>query len=270
MSVHPESERLYKLSYATGTVSYVRLAEGGRQYSVRDMALADNGKLFAILFDADQLEDPPLAESGLWLGLLDQFGRFVVPSIPLADPITIDYDPVHRRVFLTTESNLATFLYDSNENTIEFVVGTDISVGSACTDFAISPDGNRLAYPCPAGNVESDVLEPHVGIHDLDPVDYKNPDGEWYMGSTPVSTVFNKDGTILISTDGSKLFFFDVVTHLLLEDFELGLLGNEVVRKIRLSKDGNYLLILMTNALGATSGKMYWMPMPALTGTPLS
>ena len=273
MSVHPESERLYKMTYATGKVTWNRIIEGVRQYSVRDMALGELGNVLAILYDADQLEpaDPmaPVAESGLWLGYLTTDAALVIPSIPLADPIRIEYDPVFKRVFLTTQSNLATFFFNPFTFELTFVEGTDISVGSGCTDFSISPDGTRLAYPCPAGNIEDDVTEPHVGIHDLDPIDYKNPDGEWYLGSTPVSSVFSPDGTLLIATDGTKIFFFDVVTHLLLDDYEMGLVEDEVVRKIRLSKDGDYLLILISNALGASSGKMYWMPLPNIVGTPL-
>lgn len=269
LSVHPEAERLYKLTYATGKVTYNRILEAPRQYSVRDMALGEAGNIFAILYDADQLEEPPPAESGLWLGLLDTNANIVTPSTALADPIRIEYDRVFKRVFLTTESNLATFDYNPATHALTFVTGTDIEVGSDCSDFAISPDGKRLAYPCPAGNKEDDVAEPHVGIHDLDPVDYKNPDGEWYLGSKPVSAVFNAAGTLLIATNGTKIFFFDVVTHLLLQEYELGLLEAEVVKKIRLSKDGKYLLILMSNTLGAASGKMYWMPMPDIQGTPL-
>lgn len=273
MSVHPESERLYKLTYSTGKITYNRIIEGARQYSVRDMALGEFGNLFTILYDADQLDpvDPmePVADKGLWLGLIDTNAGIVVPSIPLAEPIRIEYDPVLKHVFLTTESNLATFNFDPGSNSLTFVEGTDISVGSGCTDFSISPDGTRLAYPCPAGNIEADVSAPHVGIHDLDPEDYKNPDGEWYLGTVPVSAVFNPDGTLLIATDGTKLYFFDVVTHLLLEEFELGLVGDETVKKIRLSKEGDFLLVFMNNGLSASSGKMYWMPMPAITGTPL-
>lgn len=153
---------------------------------------------------------------------------------------------------------------------LTFVEGTDISVGTGCTDFSISPDGRRLAYPCPAGNLENDVDTPHVGIHDLDPVDYRNPDGEWYLGSTPVSTTFNPNGTLLLATDGTRLVFFDVKTHLQLREYPLGLLEGEVVRKLRFSKDGNYVLILLSNELGAPSSKIYWMPVPTdVVGTPL-
>jgi hypothetical protein len=84
-----------------------------------------------------------------------------------------------------------------------------------------------------------------------------------------VSATFNKAGTILIATDNDKLYFFDVVTHLILEDFELGLLPGESIKKIRLSLDGQYLIVFLSNELHEESGKFYWMPMPAITGTPL-
>jgi hypothetical protein len=84
-----------------------------------------------------------------------------------------------------------------------------------------------------------------------------------------VSATFNNAGTILIVTDNDKLYFFDVVTHLVLEDFELGLLEGEAIKKIRMSLDGNYLLIFLNNDVHDESSKFYWMPMPAITGTPL-
>jgi len=84
-----------------------------------------------------------------------------------------------------------------------------------------------------------------------------------------VSATFNKAGTILIATDNDKLYFFDVVTHLILEDFELGLLPGESIKKIRLSLDGQYLIVFLSNELHEESSKFYWMPMPAITGTSL-
>ncbi len=84
-----------------------------------------------------------------------------------------------------------------------------------------------------------------------------------------MSATFNKAGTILIATDNDKLYFFDVVTHLILEDFELGLLPGESIKKIRLSLDGQYLIVFLSNELHEESCKFYWMPMPAITGTPL-
>ena len=62
-----------------------------------------------------------------------------------------------------------------------------------------------------------------------------------------MSATFNNAGTILIVTDNDKLYFFDVVTHLVLEDIELGLLEGEAIKKIRMSLDGNYLLIFLNN-----------------------
>jgi len=54
-----------------------------------------------------------------------------------------------------------------------------------------------------------------------------------------------------------------------LEDFELGLLPGESIKKIRLSLDGQYLIVFLSNELHAENSKFYWMPMPAITGTPL-
>ncbi|MBT8146695.1 MAG: hypothetical protein KJN90_07560, partial [Gammaproteobacteria bacterium] len=166
-STHPQTERLYKLNLNTGIISYNRIVEGERQFSPVDLVLGEDGNLFTLLLDRSTGESP--APSGLWLGLLDSNADPVIPALPLQEPVRVAYDRVQKRVFLTTESNLATFDFFPDTNEVVFVDGTDIPVGSGCTDFAVSPDGSRLAYACPNGN--NDEFTP-LAIHDLDPVDY--------------------------------------------------------------------------------------------------
>jgi hypothetical protein len=263
-STHPETERLYKLNLNNGIVSYNRIIEGERQFSPLDIVPGEDGNLFVLLHDRSTGDSP--AVNGLWLGILDGNADPVVPSLPLDSPVRVVYDKLQQRVYVTTESNLATFNFFPDSNEFAFVDGTDIPVGSGCTDFAVSPDGNRLAYACPNGNNET--VTPFA-IHDLDPVDYHNPDGEWYLGASPVSATFSEAGDMLIATDGNQLFFFDVVTHLLLEKYDLGIAAGDVVKKIRLSRDGQLLLVFLENDLDSENGKMLWMPMPDLQGTPL-
>lgn len=277
MTVHPETERLYRLDLNAGTILPHRVTQtftnenGTVTYSwaLRDIALGEDGNVFALMRDSvlDNPEnDLPFTATGLWLGLMTGTAEFLTDSIPLLEPVRVDYDPVRDHVFLATESNLVTFNFDAVTNSISFVQGTDIPVGSGCTDFDISPDGNRLAYTCPNGNRPQD---PDFSVVDMAPDDYFNSSGEWFLGQEPVSSTFNNDGTLLIATDNDKLFFFDVVTHLILEDFELGLLEGETIRKIRVSKDGGLLYIFLNNEVHDPSSKFYWMPMPAITGTPL-
>ncbi|MFK7865163.1 MAG: hypothetical protein AB8B95_13165 [Pseudohongiellaceae bacterium] len=277
MTVHPETERLYRLDLNTGTIRPHRVTQtftnenGSVTYSwaLRDIALGEDGNVFALMRDSvlDNPEnDLPFTATGLWLGLMSGTAEFLTDSIPLLEPVRVDYDPVRDHVFLATESNLVTFNFDPATNNITFVQGTDIPVGSSCTDFDISPDGNRLAYTCPNGNRPQD---PDFSVVDMAPDDYFNSSGEWFLGQEPVSSTFNNDGTLLIATDNDKLFFYDVVTHLILEDFELGLLEDETIRKIRVSKDGGLLYIFLNNDIHDPSSKFYWMPMPAITGTPL-
>ena len=272
MTVHPETKRLYKLDLNTGAITYnfvtQNIAGYDYRWALRDLALGEDGNVFALMYDPI-LQDPgagvPFASSGLWLGLFNGSAGFLTESIPLQDPVRVEYDPVLDHVFLATESNLATFDFDPATNALTFVEGTDIGVGSACTDFTTSPDGTRIAYSCPSGNRSTQDFS----IVDMAPDQYFNSDGEWFLGSSPVSATFNKAGTILIATDNDKLYFFDVVTHLILEDFELGLLPGESIKKIRLSLDGQYLIVFLSNELHAENSKFYWMPMPAITGTPL-
>lgn len=272
MTVHPETQRLYKLDLNTGSITSNNISQniGGFNYrwSLRDLTLGESGNIFALMHDNIQTDpgnDIPFSSTGLWLGLMSENGSFLTQSIPLEDPVRIEYDNVLDHVFLATASNLATFDFDPGTNALTFVPGTDIAVGSSCTDFTTSPDGTRLAYTCPNGNRGTQ----NFSIVDMAPDDYFDSDGEWYLGSSPVSATFNKAGTILIATDNDKLYFFDVVTHLILEDFELGLTEGEAIKKIRTSLDGNYLIIFLENEVHDENSKFYWMPMPAITGTPL-
>lgn len=276
MTVFPESERLYRLDLDTGEIVHNTLSQNFAGlstnytygFALRDLALGEDGNVFALLFDGELFnpeDNIPFSDSGLWMGLMDPDGNFLAPSIPLEDPIRIEYDPALDHVFLATASNLATFNFDPLTNTYTFVVGTDVSVGSGCTDFETSPDGTRLAYTCPEGNYG----EEDFSIADMNPENYFDNDGAWFFGTSPVSATFNKEGTLLVGTDNEKLYVFDVVTHLILEDFELGLLEGEQIKKIRLSEDGGLIYIFLENENRAENSKFYWMPMPNITGTPL-
>ena len=258
-STLPESERLYILDIASGAFTFHRLREGGRDFVPVDMALGENDNLFTLLFDPlYELEENGPAEEGLWMGVFNPEGDPVTAAIPLIAPVRIEYDPVRRHVFLATESNLATFEFNPLNSAITFVQGTDIPVGSGCTDFSISPDGNRLAYSCPQGNERT----PSTAIADMDPLEYYNTDGKWILENAPVSAVFDQSGKVLIATDGVKLYFFDVARHLLHSSYPLGLADGETVNKVRLSRDGRLVMVLLQNELGDTSGKIHWVPLP--------
>ncbi len=278
MTVHPETERLYRLDLNTGIITNSRTTftfqsdAGPFRYSwaLRDIALGEDGNVFAIMFDSVR-ENPenvqvPFTDTGLWLGLMrGTDAAFLENPRPLLEPVRIEYDPVRDHVFLATQSNLATFNFDPALNVLSFIQGTDIAVGSGCTDFSISPDGNRLAYTCPNGNRST----PEFSIVDMAPDDYFNSDGVWFLGSEPVSATFDNTGTLLIATDNTRLYFYDASTHLILEDFELGLLEGESIRKIRPSKDGALLYIFLQNEVNDPNSKFYWMRMPDIQGTPL-
>lgn len=277
MTVHPESERLYQLDLLTGDIAHFPISQTltgdpgfshTYRWALRDISLGEDGNVFAIMFDSvghDPENGVPYSDSKLWLGLMDNTGNFLFDSLPLEEPIRVEYDPVLDHLFLANVSNLATFNFDPLTNVLSFVQGTDIPVGSNCTDFDISPDGTRLAYTCPAGNYGEDDFS----IADMNPESYYDVDGEWFLNSSPLSATFNADGTLLIATDNKRLYFFDVVTHLILEDFELGLLEGENISKIRLSRDGELLYVFLGNEIHDESSKFYWMSMPDITGTPL-
>lgn len=277
MTVHPETERLYRLDLNTGSITSNRVAQVVSNakksfpysWALRDIALGEDGNVFALMFDSvreDPKNDLPFSQTGLWLGLMSGTAKFLTESIPLISPVRVEYDPVRDHLFLATSSNLVTFNFDADRNSVAPVFGTDIPVGAGCTDFDVSPDGNRLAYTCPEGNRPGD---PDFSIVDMAPDDYFNSSGEWFLGAQPVSSTFDSTGTLLIATDNDKLFFYDVVTHLLLEDVELELPEGEEIRKIRISKDGGLLYIFLNNEVHESNSKFYWMPMPAISGTPL-
>jgi hypothetical protein len=259
-STLPESERLYILDIASGAFTFHRLREGGRDFIPVDIALGEDDNVFTLLFDPlYELEENGPAEEGLWMGVFNPEGDPVTAAIPLLAPVRIEYDPVRRHVFLATESNLATFEFNPLNSGLTFVQGTDIAVGSGCTDFSISPDGNRLAYSCPAGNERT----PSTAIVDMDPLEYYNTDGKWILENAPVSAVFDQSGAVLIATDGIKLYFFDVSTHLLRSSYSLGLSEGETVNKVRLSRDGKLVMVLLQNEVGDAAGRIHWVPLPA-------
>lgn len=278
MTVHPESTRLYQLNLSTGIIksSFVSQVVNGNlgafhtySWALRDIAMGESGNVFALMIDRVE-ENPgnsiPFATSGKWMGLMDGNANFLTQSLPLEEPVRIEYDPVKDHVFLATNSNLATFDFSTATNGITFIEGTDVEVGSSCTDFSISPDGLRLAYSCPDGN---DKFKKENSIWDMNPVNYFDNDGAWTLENSPISASFNLDGTILVATDNQKLYFFDVVTHLLLEDYKLGLLAEESVKRIRFSKDGKLIIISLTNDVHVPNSKFLYMNTPPLTGTPL-
>jgi len=81
MTVHPESERLYRLDLNTGDIISNRVTQtlSGTidhtySWSLRDIALGENGNIFAIMFDnvgLDPQNAVPYADTGLWLDLMD-------------------------------------------------------------------------------------------------------------------------------------------------------------------------------------------------------
>ncbi len=278
MTVHPESERLYRLDLNTATITHnpvqqtiTRMAGSWTyHWALRDIARGENGNVFAIMLDGPgvdpEIVNLPFTDTRLWLGLMDPDATFLTEAIPLLEPVRVEYDPLMDHLFLATETNLATFDFNPASNTLTFIDGTDIQVGENCTDFQISPDGLRLAYTCPNGNRPLDSADGEFSIVDMNPRSYYDSDGEWFLGSSPVSATFSADGTMLVATDNDRLFFYDVATHLILEDFELGLLEGEAIRKIRISRDGDLLYLFLNNDIHAENSKFYWMNIPTFGG----
>lgn len=52
-------------------------------------------------------------------------------------------------------------------------------------------------------------------------------------------------------------------THLLHSSYALGLAEGETVNTIRLSRDGELVMVLLQNELGDKSGRIHWVPLPA-------
>ncbi len=279
MTVHPESERIYHLNLNTGIIGWdpIMLNMLGNsttyeyRWALRDIALGENGNLFAVMYDGERFDPGDgifFSDTGLWLGNFTGNGTFLSQPIPLENPIRVEYDPVRDHLFLTTESNLATFDFFPGTNQLIFILGTDISVGGGCTDFDISPDGNRLAYSCPGGNNIGIGAGTENAVVDMDPRSYHDNDGAWILNGSPVSATFNADGSLLLATDNDLLYFFDAARHLILEDFDLGLLDGEEIRKIRISRDGELIYLFVDNEKDAPSSKIYYMPMPDISAFP--
>jgi hypothetical protein len=261
LTTQPASQRLYKLDLVTGQISNYPLREEGRRFIPISLSAGEDGNVFSILFDPNYKKEEPSgpAEFGLWMGIMNSRGQFVRPNIAMEEPTRIDYDPTRKHVVVATESNLATFIFDSETLALDFVPDTDIPVGSGCTDFSISPDGYRLAYSCPEGN----ATVPRNSIIDMNPLDYYDADGEWKLNDAPLSAGFTLDGETLVATDGVKLYFFNVFNHLLRRAYNLDLPEGETVRKVRVSRDGQLVMVFMQASLDDPVGKIYWLSLPS-------
>ncbi len=278
MTVHPESARIYTLDLNTGNIhwdpiSYTFTGTDDFNYTyawtIRDIAVNESGDLFSIMYDGQTILEPgngiPYTSTRLWVGLFDPAGNFLTDPLPADQPRRVEYDANRRHLFLATESNLATLDFFPDTNTFTLVQGTDAQVGSSCTDFDIAPDGSRLAFTCPNGN----YVEEEFSVVDMDPRQYFNNDGEWFFAGSPISSTFSADGTLLLGADNQRLYLFDVATHLILEDFELGLLEGETVKRVRFSRDGQLIYVFVDNEHHAANSKFYWMRTPNISGTPL-
>jgi len=278
MTVHPESARIYTLNLNTGVIDWDPISHTFTgiddftytyAFTLRDLALGEDGNLFAIMYDGQTIGEPgagiPYTSTRLWIGLFDTAGNFLDPPLTALEPRRIEYDTNRNHLFVATESNLATLDFFPLTNTYTLVPGTDAQVGASCTDFDIAPDGSRLAFTCPNGN----YVQEEFSVVDMDPRQYFNNDGEWYFQGSPISSTFSNDGTLLLGADNQRLYLFDVATHLILEDFELGLLEGETVKQVRFSRDGQLIYVFVDNPFHSNNSKFYWMQTPAISGTPL-
>ena len=101
MTVHPETQRLYKLDLNTGSITSNNVTQtiAGFTYrwTIRDLTLDEDGNIFALMFDNILVapgESVPFSVSGLCMGLMSDDASFLTESIPLLEPVRIEYDNV--------------------------------------------------------------------------------------------------------------------------------------------------------------------------------
>tara|TARA_B110000858_G_scaffold179560_1_gene216357 strand:- start:31614 stop:33158 length:1545 start_codon:yes stop_codon:yes gene_type:complete len=81
MTVHPETQRLYRLDLNTAAITsspVTQIIDGfPYRWSLRDLALGEDGNVFALMFDniqTDPGEGAAFSSTGLWMGLISGSG----------------------------------------------------------------------------------------------------------------------------------------------------------------------------------------------------
>ncbi|HEX9058732.1 MAG TPA: X2-like carbohydrate binding domain-containing protein, partial [Clostridia bacterium] len=132
----------------------------------------------------------------------------------------------------TDYSSLTKFVFKENTNQLEKKEYAE-NIGYDGRELAISPDGLHSAFTCGVGNGIG------YSISDIDATNIKNTNGEWFIGTDPVSAAFSKDSKYLIASEGTSIRIFDVKTHMPLNRIaDLNSYISLNIRKVCISNGG--------------------------------
>lgn len=249
---HRSEAKITKINLITNAQTSITLSK-----PAVDLAVANNGRLFAIL-EYDVIQNKRLV--ALISGLTEAIEK--VYEHPLGEIAA--YDRWHEQLILGNSYSLADrYRYAFNTSTLSLtLVQTLSNAGTASPGdgFIISPDGNHVAFPNEFWGVGA-----VTNISDISSTDLSATLGNWPIGSVyPRSLAFDPFGEYLAVIEDfpgpSGLKIFSVATHALVttDNNSVKSCAFSFPRKVRFSRDGQIIFSYSNCGSPWNSGAIYW------------
>jgi hypothetical protein len=236
-----------KIDLATGTVTEI-----GINYPAIDVAVADDGNVFAIVQAGTAWWERPIE---IIDPLLGQVVTVFEPSSQASGAQLLAFDAVNGYLFTGdtggSPSSLTRYIYHNGGLTEDEYLG---NAGSNGQDLAVSPDGWHLAFACGGGNGSG------YTVFDFAPANFNALNGAWDTGAYPSSVDFNATSTLLAALNYDELLVFDVSSKVLLHSYKPGLSGCDYsdLEKVRFSRGGAIVYGFSNCGFDNDSGRLVW------------
>lgn len=238
---------LAKIDLDNGTVTEINI-----DYPAIDMAIADDGKIFAIVKSGTAWWDRPIE-------IIDPIQEIVLtlfePSRQTEGALLIAYDAVGGYLITgdsgTSPSSLTRYIYDGvNLIEDEFLW----NAGTNGQDLNVSPDGQHLAFACGGGNGTG------YTIFDYVPGSFSLIGGEWATGAYPRSADFNASSTLLAAVNYDEILVYDIYSKVQLHLYKppLSSCSYSTVHTVRFSRGGAIVYGITNCGFDDDSGKLVW------------
>jgi DNA-binding beta-propeller fold protein YncE len=155
-------------------------------------------------------------------------------------------------------SALRRFAYDPAQKTLK-LTQERTDAGANGNSLAVSPDGKHIAFACGGGNGAG------YSVFDHDSGDLDAKLGAWKVGAYPNGAAFSPDNRLLLTTNGERLFVYDVATHALVS--ELGFARDAACQSPGLTRvafsPGGTIAFAIAKCLSPDGeSRLIWLPLP--------